>query len=170
MGCDANRESAVVSDTTTTSRASAMRIANDASGRMCRGFEPAAATISSPSGWTNPIQATGTRSALAASAVRCSWRPKDPRMIPARTPGKEPEEMTNRWIVAGCVALLAACGGSENTTGQPEVDTTGSVQSAQQTSSATATTTGETGGTVSNLTDADKTFVSEAGMGGLAEV
>ena len=78
--------------------------------------------------------------------------------------------MTNRWIVAGCVALLAACGGSENTTGMPETDTTGNVQSPQQTSSATATTTGETGGTVSNMTDADKTFVSEAGMGGLAEV
>jgi putative membrane protein len=78
--------------------------------------------------------------------------------------------MTNRWIVAGCVALLAACGGSENTTGTPEVDTTGSVQSAQQTSSATATTTGQTGGTVSNTSDADKTFVTSAGMAGLAEV
>jgi putative membrane protein len=78
--------------------------------------------------------------------------------------------MTNRWIVAGCVALLAACGGSENTTGTPEVDTTGSVQSPQQTSSATATTTGQTGGTVSNTSDADKTFVTSAGMAGLAEV
>lgn len=78
--------------------------------------------------------------------------------------------MTNRWIVAGCVALLAACGGGENTTGTPEVDTTGSVQSPQQTSSATATTTGETGGTVSNTSDADKTFVTSAGMAGLAEV
>ena len=78
--------------------------------------------------------------------------------------------MTNRWIVAGCVALLAACGGSENTTGTPETETTGSVQSPQQTSSATATTTGETGGTVSNLSGDDKTFVTSAGMAGLAEV
>jgi putative membrane protein len=77
--------------------------------------------------------------------------------------------MTNRWIVAGCVALLAACGG-ENTSGTPETDTTGNVQSPQQTSSATATTTGESGGTISNTSDADKTFVTSAGMAGLAEV
>lgn len=78
--------------------------------------------------------------------------------------------MTNRWIVAGCVALLAACGGSENTTGTPETETTGSAQSAQQTSSATATTTGSGGGSVSNAPAADKEFVANAGMAGLGEV
>ncbi|HEY0160157.1 MAG TPA: DUF4142 domain-containing protein [Thermoanaerobaculia bacterium] len=77
--------------------------------------------------------------------------------------------MTNRWIVAGCVALLAACGG-ENTSGTPETETTGSVQSPQQTSSATATTTGASGGTISNTSNEDKTFVTSAGMAGLAEV
>jgi putative membrane protein len=44
------------------------------------------------------------------------------------------------------------------------------VQSAQQTTPETATTTGVTGGTVSNTTPEDKEFVSKAGMGGLAEV
>jgi putative membrane protein len=77
--------------------------------------------------------------------------------------------MKHTWIAAACIALLAACGG-ENTSGQPETDTTGSVQSNQQTSPETATTTGVTGGTVSNTTPADKEFVSNAGMAGLAEV
>jgi putative membrane protein len=82
--------------------------------------------------------------------------------------------MTNRWILAGCVALLAACGGGEsastNTTGTPETETTGTAQSVQQTSTAIATATGITGGTVSNTSPADKEFVSNAGMAGLAEV
>ncbi len=77
--------------------------------------------------------------------------------------------MKHTWIAAACIALLAACG-SENRSGQPETDTTGSVQSNQQTSPETATTTGVTGGTVSNTTPADKEFVSDAGMAGLAEV
>ena len=71
--------------------------------------------------------------------------------------------------VAFAVALLIACG-RENRTGQPETDTTGSVQSVQQTDSASATTTGESGGTLSSMTNDDKEFVSKAGMGGLAEV
>ena len=80
--------------------------------------------------------------------------------------------MTTKWMVAGCVALLAACGGNESNRGAgvPETETTGSVQSAQQTTSATATTTASGGGTVSNSTPDDKEFVSKAGMGGLAEV
>lgn len=72
-------------------------------------------------------------------------------------------------IAALCIALLAACS-KENTSGTPETETTGSVQSVQQTSPETATTTGVTGGTVSNTTPEDKEFVSKAGMGGLAEV
>jgi putative membrane protein len=78
--------------------------------------------------------------------------------------------MTQRWIaVAGCVALLAACGES-NRSGMPETNTTGSVQSPQQTTPETATTTGVTGGTVSNLTPDDKVFLADAGMAGLSEV
>jgi putative membrane protein len=77
--------------------------------------------------------------------------------------------MKHTWIAAACIALLAACGG-ENTSGTPETDTTGSVQSNQQTSPETATTTGVTGGTVSSTTPADKELVSNAGMAGLAEV
>ena len=68
------------------------------------------------------------------------------------------------------LAMLIACG-RENQTGQPETDTTGSVQSIQQTSdTASATTTGSMGGAVSNMSEDDKEFVSKAGMGGLAEV
>ncbi|HEX8251976.1 MAG TPA: DUF4142 domain-containing protein [Thermoanaerobaculia bacterium] len=78
--------------------------------------------------------------------------------------------MTNRFIAAGCVALLAACGGSENTSGTPETQTTGSVQSVQQTTPQAATTTGVTGGTVSSASPEDKEFVANAGMSGLSEV
>ena len=63
--------------------------------------------------------------------------------------------------------LLTAC---REKAGQPQTETTGTAQSVQQTSSATATTTGESGGTSSALTPQDKEFVSKAGMGGLAEV
>ena len=67
-----------------------------------------------------------------------------------------------------CV-LLAACGG-EPRAGQPETETTGSVQSPQQTSTEAATTTGASGGTVSDLPGAEKEFAANAGMLGLAEV
>ena len=67
------------------------------------------------------------------------------------------------------LSLLAACG-AENRTGQPETETTGTVQAAQDTSAATATTTGISGGTVSALSPADKEFLAAAGMGGLFEV
>ncbi|HYC60648.1 MAG TPA: DUF4142 domain-containing protein [Thermoanaerobaculia bacterium] len=67
-----------------------------------------------------------------------------------------------------CIALMA-CGG-ENQTGQPETDTTGTAQSIQQTGTASATTTGESGGTLSSMTNEDKEFVTKAGMAGLAEV
>lgn len=74
----------------------------------------------------------------------------------------------NVALAASLAVLLVACG-KENRTGQPETDTTGSVQS-MQTDSATATTTGESGGTLSAMSNDDKEFVSKAGMGGLAEV
>ena len=53
----------------------------------------------------------------------------------------------------------------------PETDTTATnAQSAQETSTATATTTGVNGGTLTAMTDADKEFVSRTGLGGLFEV
>jgi putative membrane protein len=70
--------------------------------------------------------------------------------------------------------LLAACGGNgpeaNDTTGTPETETTGTAQSVQETSTATATTTGASGGAISNMSTEDKEFVVKAGMGGLAEV
>lgn len=77
-----------------------------------------------------------------------------------------------KYGLAICVALLfAACGAESNdTTGTPETETTGSIQSPQQTSTATATTTGESGGTITALTTPDKEFATNAGMAGLAEV
>lgn len=67
--------------------------------------------------------------------------------------------------VLATALILAACKG-----GTPETETTGTEQSVQQTGTLTATTTGSTGGTVANISDADKEFVAKAGMGGLAEV
>jgi len=81
--------------------------------------------------------------------------------------------MTTRWMMAGCLALLAACGGesaSSNTSGMPETETTGNAQSVQQTGTQAATTTAITGGTVSSASPEEKEFVSDAGMAGLAEV
>jgi putative membrane protein len=79
--------------------------------------------------------------------------------------------MFKKYAAALAVVILAACGGSENTTGTPETDTTATTgQSAQETSTATATTTGITGGTSSAMSAEDKEFVSKAGMGGLFEV
>jgi putative membrane protein len=84
--------------------------------------------------------------------------------------------MTTKWMMAGCVALLAACGGgggetaSTNTSGLPETQTTGSAQSVQQTGTQAATTTAITGGTVSSASPEEKEFVSDAGMVGLAEL
>lgn len=68
---------------------------------------------------------------------------------------------------AALVLLLAACGGES---GVPETETTGTEQSVQQTDTATATTTGVTGGAASATTAEDKEFVSKAGMAGLYEV
>ena len=73
--------------------------------------------------------------------------------------------------IAGAVALilLAACK-PENRSGLPETETTGTVQSVQETTTASATTTGESGGTLSAMTTEDKEFVVKAGMGGLYAV
>lgn len=74
------------------------------------------------------------------------------------------------FAIAASIVVLAACG-RENRTGQPETDTTGSVQSIQQTSdTASATTTGAGAGTLTVMSNEDKQFVIDAGMGGLAEV
>lgn len=79
-------------------------------------------------------------------------------------------KVRNVALAASLAALLIACT-KENRTGQPETDTTGTAQSVQQTTdSASATTTGDSGGTLSAMSNDDKEFVSEAGMGGLAEV
>lgn len=70
--------------------------------------------------------------------------------------------------IALCAALIAC--GRENQTGQPETDTTGTAQSVQETGTASATTTGASGGTLSSMTNEDKEFVINTGMAGLAEV
>ena len=73
-------------------------------------------------------------------------------------------------FAAAAIVVLGACS-EKNTSGMPETDTTATTgQSVQETSTATATATGATGGTSSAMTEEDKTFVSEAGMGGLFEV
>lgn len=78
--------------------------------------------------------------------------------------------MVRRMTSVVALTLLVACG-SENRTGQPETDTTATTgQSAQETSTASATTTGDSGGTISALSPDDKEFVTKAGMGGLYEV
>jgi putative membrane protein len=75
-----------------------------------------------------------------------------------------------QFAAAAAIVALAACK-SENTSGLPETDTTATTgQAAQETGTATATTTGITGGAVSALTNEDKEFLSKAGMGGLYEV
>jgi putative membrane protein len=78
--------------------------------------------------------------------------------------------MRSKIIAIAAIVVLVACG-RENQSGQPETDTsTTEAQSIQQTGSASATTTGNMGGLVSNMTNEDKEFVVNAGMGGLAEV
>ena len=75
----------------------------------------------------------------------------------------------NVAVAISLATFLVACD-REDRTGQPETETTGSVQSEQQTGSASATTTGVAGGTRSEMTNDDKEFVAMAGMGGLAEM
>jgi putative membrane protein len=75
----------------------------------------------------------------------------------------------NVAVAMSLATLLVACD-REDRTGQPETETTGSVQSEQQTGSASATTTGIAGGTRSEMTNEDKEFVAMAGLGGLAQM
>ena len=77
-----------------------------------------------------------------------------------------------QWIAAAATAaLLVACRGeTKDTSGLPETETTGTAQAMSQTTTASATTTASTSGTITNMTPEDKTFVSDAGMAGLAEV
>ena len=78
--------------------------------------------------------------------------------------------MLKKYAAAAALVLLAACK-AENTSGEPETATTVTTgQSVQQTGTASATTTGSTGGGMSAMTPEDKEFVSDAGMDGLFEV
>ena len=78
--------------------------------------------------------------------------------------------MLKKMTTVLALVILAACK-AENRSGTPETETTGDpAQSVQETSTATATTTGATGGSMSAMTPEDKTFVSEAGMGSMFEV
>ena len=78
--------------------------------------------------------------------------------------------MWKQWTAVLAIVVLAGCK-AENRSGLPETETTADpAQSVQETSTATATTTGITGGGVSAMTPEDKEFVSKAGMGGLFEV
>lgn len=78
--------------------------------------------------------------------------------------------MLKKMTTVLALVILAACK-AENRSGTPETETTGDpAQSVQETSTATATTTGVTGGGMSAMTPEDKEFVVKAGMGGLYEV
>lgn len=68
---------------------------------------------------------------------------------------------------AAAILLLTACG---DRAGQPETETTGTAQNVSETSTATATTTGVTGGSISAMSNDEKEFVSTAGMAGLYQV
>jgi len=75
--------------------------------------------------------------------------------------------MRKYFIAAACLLLVIAC---SDKPGQPETETTGTTQAVSETTTASATTTGVTGGTSSAMTPDDKEFVTKAGMAGLAEV
>ena len=75
--------------------------------------------------------------------------------------------MTKRMAGAIALTLLIACT-PENRSGEPQTETT--VTETMSTSAASATTTGESGGTLSAMTPEDKEFVTKAGMAGLYEV
>ena len=79
--------------------------------------------------------------------------------------------MSRRITGAIALTLLMLACGREDRTGQPETDTTATTgQSVQETSPASATTTGTSGGTLSAMTPDDKEFVANAGMAGLYEM
>jgi putative membrane protein len=73
-------------------------------------------------------------------------------------------------IAAVCLLFVLAACEKDDRTGLPETETTGTTQAVSETTTASATTTGVTGGTSSAMAPEDKEFVSESGMAGLAEV
>ncbi|HEX8170745.1 MAG TPA: DUF4142 domain-containing protein [Thermoanaerobaculia bacterium] len=79
-----------------------------------------------------------------------------------------------KHFVAALASLLLITGvACREKAGQPATETTDTAASASETSTQAMTdtsTTASTGGTVANMTPDDKQFVSEAGMGGMAEV
>lgn len=77
-----------------------------------------------------------------------------------------------RAAIGVLLVASVACGGGEVQRGEgiPMTETTGTAQVASETTPIGATTTGSTGGTVSNLIPADKEFLAKAGMAGLYEV
>ena len=79
---------------------------------------------------------------------------------------------STRAAIGFVLVATVACGGGEVQRGEgiPMTQTTGTAQVASETTPLGATTTGSTGGTVSNLVPADKEFLSKAGMSGLYEV
>ena len=77
--------------------------------------------------------------------------------------------MTKRMAGAIALTLLIACS-QENRTGVPVTETTATTVETMETPPASATTTGESGGTLSAMTADDKEFVVKAGMAGLYEV
>lgn len=76
--------------------------------------------------------------------------------------------MKNYVVAAVCLLFALAACEKDDRTGLPETETTGTVQAVSETTTASATTTGVTGGTSSAMAPEDKEFVSEAGMAGLA--
>lgn len=78
--------------------------------------------------------------------------------------------MKSLSIATVCLLLAFPACKKEDRTGLPENETTGTTQAVSETTTASATTTGVTGGTSSAMAPEDKEFVSMAGMGGLAEV
>jgi putative membrane protein len=72
--------------------------------------------------------------------------------------------------LAIAIAILVTVTACREKAGQAPTDTTGAVETASDATPASATTTGSTGGTSSNMTGEDKDFVAKAGMGGLTEV
>jgi putative membrane protein len=73
-------------------------------------------------------------------------------------------------LLAATLFVVTACSETKDTSGMPETQTTATEQTTVGSDTASATTTGATGGSVSAMSDADKEFVAKAGMGGLMEV
>ena len=77
--------------------------------------------------------------------------------------------MLRRMAGAIALTLLVACS-SENRTGLPETDTTGTAQSRSRRRPRRRRRPARAAGRSARMTPADKEWVTKAGMGGLAEV